>query len=336
MDSSLYGGFTGVAWAIAHLRGRLLSPGELETEAIDQTLEKYVSRRGWRLDYDLIVGLVGLGVYALELLPSGSATSCLEGVIDRLEELAVPQGDGITWHTAPRLLPPQQLKENPRGYYNLGLAHGVPGVIALLGAACAAGVRCRRARKLLDGAVSWLLAQRITDRPGASFPPWITPGVVPTESARSAWCYGDPGIAAGLFCAARSVEEKAWETEAVAIAQAAAQRLFPETRVLDATLCHGAAGLAHIYNRISQATGDEVLRRAARTWFERALGFRRPGRGIGGFSFRSVRRDGTPRWLNDLGILTGASGIALALLAAATPIEPEWDRMLLLSTPISR
>jgi hypothetical protein len=31
--------------------------------------------------------------------------------------------------------------------------------------------------------------------------------------------------------------------------------------------------------------------------------------------------------------LTGAAGIALALLAAATPIEPAWDRMLLVSIP---
>jgi hypothetical protein len=295
-------------------------------------LQRLVSRRRWRGDYDLIVGLVGLGVYALERLPSPSATSCLEGVVDRLEELSVRRGVGITWHTAPRLLPPIQLEKSPRGYYNLGLAHGVPGVIAFLGAVCAAGVRRGKARKLLAGAVSWLLAQKFTDRPGASFPPWITLGVVPTESARSAWCYGDPGVAAALFWASRSVGETAWEKEAVGIAQAAAQRPFPETRVLDATLCHGAAGLAHLFNRISQATDDEVLRGAARSWFERALSFRLPGRGIGGFSLRSVRRDGTRRWLNDWGILTGASGIALALLAAATPVEPGWDRMLLLST----
>jgi hypothetical protein len=35
----------------------------------------------------------------------------------------------------------------------------------------------------------------------------------------------------------------------------------------------------------------------------------------------------------DPGILTGAAGVALALLAAATPIEPSWDRMLLVSIP---
>src|SRR5712692_6145954 len=54
---------------------------------------------------------------------------------------------------------------------------------------------------------------------------------------------------------------------------------------------------------------------------------------ISGFSALSGRADETRHWEDDPGILTGAAGIALALLAATTSIEPEWDRMLLLSTP---
>ena len=48
--------------------------------------------------------------------------------------------DGITWRTDPAWLPDETRQKFPRGYYNTGLAHGVPGVIALLGLACAAGV----------------------------------------------------------------------------------------------------------------------------------------------------------------------------------------------------
>jgi hypothetical protein len=32
-------------------------------------------------------------------------------------------------------------------------------------------------------------------------------------------------------------------------------------------------------------------------------------------------------------LLAGATGVALALLAAATPVEPSWDRLLLASVP---
>jgi len=41
-------------------------------------------------------------------------------------------------------------------------------------------------------------------------------------------------------------------------------------------------------------------------------------------------RPNEKQWIAAPGILE-AAGIALALLAATTPIEPEWDRMFLLS-----
>jgi hypothetical protein len=38
-------------------------------------------------------------------------------------------------------------------------------------------------------------------------------------------------------------------------------------------------------------------------------------------------------WMAETGLLTGAAGVALSLLAAATSVEPEWDRVLLVSVP---
>ena len=145
MAPSLYGGFSGVAWAMAHLEGRVFDRGD-STSEVDRALKSYVTRSGWLGDYDLVSGLVGLGVHALERLPAPAAIGCLEGVVDRIAETATHRAGGIAWFTPPELLPDWQRKQNPRGYYNLGLAHGVPGVIALLGAACAAGVKRRKVR----------------------------------------------------------------------------------------------------------------------------------------------------------------------------------------------
>jgi lantibiotic modifying enzyme len=332
MNPSLYGGFTGVAWAMAHLEGRVSGLAEsFSTRELDAALRRFVRRRGWKRDYDLVSGLVGLGVYGLERLPAPAAVSIIEGVIDRLEETAERRPDGITWHTAPELLPPAQRKRTPHGHYNLGLAHGVPGAIAFFGAAWVAGVRRRKARELLDGAVAWLLHQTSKDPTGSRFPAWLARGR-PREDCRSAWCYGDPGVAAALMCAAQSVGESAWEREALKIAYGAVARPPDETGIVNAGLCHGAAGLGHVFNRMYQATGDAELARAARYWFRRALAMRRKGRGFGGFSALSGRADGTYYWEDDPGILMGSAGIALALLAATTSTEPEWDRMLLLST----
>ena len=327
-----YQGFPGVAWAVAHLDDAEDEGDGDPNEDIDAALHAYVARSPWTGEYDLVSGLVGLGVYALEGLPRAGARRLLALIVERLEETTERTEAGVRWLTPPRFLPDGLREKAPRGYYNLGLAHGVPGVIALLGGVCAAGMAPAKARRLLDGAVSGLLSQKLPPGASSAFPAWTAPGV-PAVPARSAWCYGDPGVAAALLCAARAVDNASWEREALEIARRAAARPADETGVRDAGLCHGAAGLAHLFNRMYQATGDPWLGNAARSWFARTLELRRPGCGIGGYAALRSRPDEPARWAEDSGLLTGAAGIALALLAAVTPVEPAWDRMLLVSLP---
>jgi lantibiotic modifying enzyme len=330
--AALYGGLTGLGWAVARLRDSLpdLDQEEILAE-IDDVLLGHLEQTPWTSDYDLISGLVGYAVYALKRLPSPSGAACLERIIDHLEHTAEHRPDGITWWTNPKWLLPETREKYPRGYYNLGLAHGVPGVIAVLGRVCTAGIAVDRARPLLDGAVSWLLAHQNHD----GFANWVASDL-PHSPARLAWCYGDPGVAAALLWAARAVNELAWEREALAIAIRAARRPADRSGVKDAGLCHGAAGLGHIFNRMYQAIGDSRLATAARAWLERTLAMRRPGQGIGGFATWMPRDNGSSEWVADPGLLTGAAGIALALLAATTPVEPAWDAMLLVAIPPAR
>jgi len=349
--ASLYGGLAGVGYTMAHLQGRL--PGldaEDELAEIDEALLEHLDQSPWPETYDLIDGLVGFGVYALERLGKGvrsllperpggcfaqktpdtfsTATACLERVIDRLAETAEHREGGITWESRQEWLPEKYHHLYPHRYYNLGLAHGVPGVVALLGQACAAGVAVARARPLLEGTVRWLLAQQTPE----GFPSGIEKDQ-DKQPARLAWCYGDPGVAAALLWAARLVNEPTWEREARAIAIRAARRPADKSGVVDAGLCHGAAGLGHLFNRMFQATGDECLAEAARFWFEQTLQMQRPGKGVGGYEAWQLDDEQVVTWIADPGLLTGVAGIALALLAATTNIEPAWDRMLLVAAP---
>jgi lantibiotic modifying enzyme len=330
LPPSFYGGCLGVAWAVAHV-DEVEERADIDPdEDIDAALHAYLARSPWVGEYDLVSGLVGLGVYALERLPRTRARGLLALIVERLEETSERTEAGVRWLTPPEQLPDHQRENAPHGYYNLGLAHGVPGVITLLGGVCAAGIAPAKARRLLDGAVSCLLSQKQPRKGGSAFPSWTAPGM-PARPARSAWCYGDPGIAVALLCAGRAVENVSWEREALEIARRAAARPPGEAGVRDAGLCHGAAGLGHVFNRMYQATGDPCLGDAARFWFSRTLELRRPGCGIAGYASCESRPGEPPRWRDDPGLLTGAAGIALALLAAVTPIEPAWDRMLQVS-----
>lgn len=323
-DPSLYVGMAGVAWALEHLE-----PRRGRGAAFDPALRNLLARPGWRGNYDLILGLVGLGVYALERLPDPTAHECLELVVAHLSELAEALPSGASWRTPARLLPPPQAAELPDGYYNLGLAHGVPAVIALLAGALRAGVADAGARRLLTEAVAWLLAQRLPDGESSCFPNFVAAGHPPVP-ARTAWCYGDPGIAAALLLAARATDSAEWEAAALDLARTAGCRGPEHARVRDTGLCHGAAGLGHVFNRIYQATGDPELGDAARAWFAWALDMRDPHREVAGFP-ALVPGPGAPQWVADPGLLTGSTGVGLALLAATGTVQPAWDRILMLS-----
>jgi hypothetical protein len=321
----LYSGFAGVAWAVEHVLWRLAPDAEDPGEEIAAALREHLSQSPWQRLYDLIGGLVGYGVYALERLPRPGGRECLDLVVARLAEGAERPGSGIpgiTWFTPPELLTPEALKMCPTGYYNLGVSHGVPGVVALLREIEAAGLSTPLTRELLEGARAWLLEQKLPPEALSVFSYHVAPGVEPRPS-RLAWCYGDLGIAAALLGTDRK--------EALELGRKAAAYPVDQAGIKDAGLCHGAAGVAHLFNRLYQASGDPVLAEAARGWFKRTLDLRRPQEGIAGFLAWDADDRDELGWRSDPGFLLGAAGIGLALLSAATGTVPAWDRVLLVS-----
>jgi hypothetical protein len=171
MNASLYGGFSGVAWAI-ELVDLLLDPdAEDRNEAIDDALLRLLSRADDSpAPYDLVVGVTGLGVYALQRYPRPVAIECLRRVVELLHERAQHDEHGLYWWTLPTEIHEEWRKEYPSGRADLGVAHGVAGTIALLGGICGAEIEQATARPLLEGAVRWLLGHSVPTGVGPSFP----------------------------------------------------------------------------------------------------------------------------------------------------------------------
>lgn len=313
----LHDGLANIGWTIAHLAS---DANALELCAtIDAILLRALDGE-WRGGYDLISGVVGFGVYALERGEAGKvlATRALEV----LGMSAERRRAGLAWKTPPRLLPRHQIEIAPEGYTNLGIAHGVPGIVAFCARCVDADIEPMRARELMNGAVEFLLDAEPPNERGR-FPAWHTDREASGDRARLAWCYGDLGVAAALLAAARV--EPRWLNDALSLAHACALR--PRgAGVRDASVCHGAAGIAHIFNRMRHATGDSIFRDAALRWLHVTLEMRTE-RGCAGFAaFDGVTRD----WRADPSVMLGAAGVALVLSSMLSDREPLWDRMLLL------
>jgi lantibiotic modifying enzyme len=334
---ALHGGFTGIAWIVEHLQhppfatetGMTMDSEDPNSE-IDSALLSYLSSPTWKDSFDLMAGLVGFGVYALERIPRPTAVACLERVLDHLAKLASVSGRDVTWWTPPELVATLNRDPQETGHYNLGVSHGVPGVIGFLAQARAVSDLTAKIEPMLAGAVSWLLKQKLPKEMGSRFSS-ATGGNYGQRPSRAAWCYGDPGIAVALLSAAQSTRSADWEREATEIGLNATRRDPAQCGVMDAGLCHGATGLAHVYNRLFQATGDREFADASIFWFNQALEMRQSAQGVAGFAAYFPEADSVLQWHGDRDFLTGATGVALSLLAATSSVEPLWDRLLLAS-----
>ena len=332
LHPDFYEGFTGIGWAVDHLQGILYEESEDEDgdDPIGESLVQFLQRPlGQRGDFDLIGGLAGLMVYAFHALPRPAARRSLELLTQRLIELGEPVDGGFSWFTPPDSLPEWLREQEPDGRFNLGVSHGVAAVIAVLGMCAGAGVLTAGQRDILDRTVAWFLAQKQTGKA------WCFANSViqgrPAGRDRLAWCYGDPGIAAALFTAARHCAHDEWEAVALEVAQTAARRDMETAEIVDAGLCHGSAGLAHLFNRMHQASGDPLLADAAIAWYRHTVDMQKPAVGIAGYEFFSA-----PGWTPHTGFLSGLAGVGIGLLGGVSSREPAWDQFLAVSVPLER
>jgi class I lanthipeptide synthase len=331
MGPSFSSGFTGTAWALERLRSwNVVDLDDGALDGIDDVLTAYLDQDPWPWEHDLMAGIAGIGVYALDRLPRPRAARCLELIVRGLASLARREPGGLAWFTPPRLLRPESLRDSPQGQFNHGVAHGTPGIVAVLADIAAAGIQRRQVRALVEGAVPWILNSRLTGSNG--FPSVSGPGIA-VRPTRLAWCYGAPGIAATLWRVARALDRPDWGEAALRIAEWAAGRPAEYSGVEDAMLCHGAAGLSHIFNRLFQATRRPSFAEAAQRWLARVYDHRAADAGVAGFRAFNPDPSGTTPWLSEPGLIPGAAGIACALLAASSSTLPDWDRALLLTEP---
>ena len=320
MEPSLLSGFTGIAWALQHCRSLLDEDCSAGLDELDGELMRQLREERWGGRLDVGEGLAGLGVYAAE-----RAHGPLMAVIaSRLREEAVCLSTGVAWKTGARHASPQWAQGFPDGYYDLGVAHGVAGILGALVGLQENGNE--QPPGIMAGAALWLLSMERDDAAMSTFPDIVGADLSNTRNCFTGWCYGGAGI---LMMLARSSDRLSGEIpDLKARVSSAVLRLIQHDpgrySITDASLCHGEAGLALIFTRLYDLLGLTECLEAARIWLRRVVA--RATEGIDALCFGNKSE-----LLNDGGLLTGAAGVALCLLAACSDRPPSWDRCLLLS-----
>lgn len=205
--------------------------------------------------YDVISGICGVGRYSLEHLSVEPFYQLTERIIRILIRMTHPIEVG-GYQVPGYYLPPTDLLNQlrfrelqPYGNFNLGLAHGVTGILALLSIAYLKGFQLPGQKAAIEQLSSWIRAKAFAID-GATYWPYAISWEEETQKNRAqqrptkaGWCYGTPGIARTLFLAGKALNNKGMRDFAIQSITQLLHAPFEQWRLLSPSLCHGLAGL---------------------------------------------------------------------------------------------
>ena len=319
-------GAPGVLW-VAGLMGALNDDSDDAFVGLLLRALRDQERWGDRLSYH--DGLGGVALFCLEHRRSESIEECLALIADIYAANFRLGVEGVEW-TRPNafagldshLNRATQTKTEGR-YADWGMANGIPGICVVLARIAAETTYRSKIAECLEEGISSMI--RLADASTLSLPVGTVNGLPLDIDGGVCWCYGGLGAGSGLAAASAALGQEAWGLSSIRIAKQALS-MTADSSELDGALCHGTAGIAHLCNRMFQATDDEFFKDRASYWLERTVQRYRAG-------VPMVSRWLPGKWMPIYGLLRGSTGTALALLAASTVVAPVWDRMLLVSTP---
>lgn len=317
-------GISGIGWLLCYLERRGKKT-EISPE-IDDFLCRWISTDIQKQNYDFLHGFIGTTYYFIcKNKNEKNREKIISSVLDYLYH-------GPICH----------VKDNSRYWINwnlkrekecnISLSHGITAIVAVLLKAVSLEYGNRtKIVTMIEQTINFILKQEINVDLYDSYFSYLSINSSDTiVKSRLAWCYGDLGIAVTLYNAGVKLNRSDWINKAMEILLFAARnrRNLEQNSVFDACVCHGTAGIGHIFYRMWWNTHNPDFKEAADYWFERTIEFAKFKDGIAGYKIWSTNG----HYDNDYcGILEGVAGIGLALISYAYETEPTWDECLLLS-----
>lgn len=245
-DTSLFNGLAGLGWMLQHLnnigvlnRGDIESIHEIDEFILNDLRHETVGNQ----EFDLLYGLVGKGTYFLSRERNSTVNKALANIFDRLTQTAIITDEFIFWEKG--------------NCVDLGLAHGMPGLLVLFSKFCKVGINGKLSKEYLRKLVSFVMKNKLENNLISYFPTNSNS----KEVSRIGWCYGDLSVSIGL-CHANSVLcSPIVDKEIRKVVRRCIDRsidvsgVFRSEKYLDSGLCHGSLGIAYALHKIKQNNG---------------------------------------------------------------------------------
>lgn len=282
--------------------------------------------------YDVMYGLTGIANYYMLFLDSKEMIDSFKLIVKYFISLCKDYSIDGTYYpgfTVNASASPFIQNKKGKYYLNLGLSHGIPGVLLILVKSYMKGIRLSGQLKAIQYLKCILLNSYIINQKcwpdSIVFHNGSNKVMIEKWYTRDAWCYGTPGVAYVMLKTAEALNDG--HLKAISV-DAMLNSLKHQSGAIPPTFCHGYAGLLYLSNRFYKDTKIESFNDYQKSLARKILSFynRRHA-----FGFKNIDIvDGKKCQTDDFGLLSGTTGIILSLLATYYGRKTPWDVAFLL------
>ncbi len=318
--SSLSNGFVGLGNVLILLQEEQLL--DFETDIILNQIDELVFRQSLEqineLNLDYLSGAIGGMYYLAQRIPNQKAMEYLEKLVTVLITVAIESKNG-TYFINQSI----NKKNDTPNTINMGLAHGLCGILTVLLEIYTRNVQTQNLNKLISDGISFLLSYENTvdfQKEQFSYFPNSIQNDLPKFNSFIGWCYGDLNVLQLLFKASKIFNRIDWLRKANEISNVVIHRKIDYgTMIKDPFFCHGTCSMAQMYLRLYKISHENYFKEAYDYWINQTIEYLEGKR-----EYQIL----SPQMNN--GLLYGYLGIGLVLLSKLYNETLSWDRLFLM------
>ncbi|WP_225578562.1 lanthionine synthetase LanC family protein [Rhodanobacter sp. 7MK24] len=314
-SSSLYQSLPGVAWTVHAISKNHSIEGAAEViEDANQVI--LASTQAIELDanLDVINGVAGIIIYALRCMTRDQQKVLFHNIGQWLTRRFNYWSSDDPISTTTRRSPET----------NLGVAHGVPGLLSVLAKANQKKLLEVDLQKLVKDGFDFIWNFSVPEREGGCYMPHFQDLVT---QGRLAWCYGSLGVSFAYLAASATWSANNDRANQL-IASSVLQYEHPSSQLNDASLCHGTSGAAFLFSKLAnnKNINDEIRLKASGV-AEQAI-VKSMSQAIWSDNYVTFPYKSVDGITDPASFLEGRYGVALALDATERDEMPIWAEWL--------
>ena len=262
------------------------------------------------------------------------AVDCISLLIKLLNREQLVEGTPVPgWYVSPQhQLAPEETIKYPDGSFILGMPFGITGCLSALSLAAMEGIKVEGLIETITHIANWLKNQNSSINAGASWQHTIPlkNGNKTSDLDRDTWWGGIPAVARSLYLASKANKDLSLSKYAENAYLSMFAKPTEDWNMMGTSFMHGRAGVLATTLRMAQDTQNPLFWKQVDLLERDLIGFYKPE---SPFGFRMVAVDPPDhyRWVDHPGVLSGATGVGLALLLVQRRENLKWDRAFLIN-----